>query len=149
MEDARADAAPIGVKGHYRRFHLAVRRPDNWFELVRFCIVGALGYAINLAVFALADRWLPYPVAFVIAFAVAATSNFIWNRWWTFRVTHGVPHHQYARFLTVSAIALGVDLVMLTILVEVFGVAALPAAAVAILFAMPISFLGNKVWSFR
>ena len=149
MDEARAEAAPIGAKAQYRRFNLAVRRPHNWFELIRFCVVGATGYVINLAVFFVADRWWRYQIAFAVAFAVAATSNFIWNRLWTFRVTHGVPHHQYARFLTVSAIALIVDLVILTTLVEVAQVPGLLAAAIAILIATPISFLGNKVWSFR
>jgi dolichol-phosphate mannosyltransferase len=148
MDDARAEATPSGVEAHYRRLHLAVRRPDNWFELIRFCVVGATGYAVNLAVFAIADRWWRYQIAFAIAFAVAATSNFVWNRLWTFRVTHGVPHHQYARFLTVSAVALVVDLLVLTLLVE-SGMGRLLAAAIAILIATPISFLGNKVWSFR
>lgn len=149
MDEARADTAPVGAKDHYRRLHLAVRRPDNWYELLRFCLVGGLGYVINLVVFVLADRKVPYPVAFVIAFIVAASSNFLWNRIWTFRVKHGVPHHQYARFLTVSAIALALDLLALTVLVEFAGVSETPAAAVSILLATPISFLGNKFWSFR
>ncbi len=80
---------------------------------------------------------------------MAATSNFVWNRLWTFRVTHGVPHHQYARFLTVSAVALVVDLLVLTMLVRVAWAGCWPAAAIAILMATPISFLGNKVWCFR
>ena len=92
---------------------------------------------------------MPYPIAFTVAFAVAATSNFVWNRLWTFRVHHGVPHHQYARFLTVCALALVIDLLVLTTLVEVAGMGPLPAAAIAILIATPVSFLGNKIWSFR
>lgn len=149
MDDAPAAPAPVGARAHYHRLHLAVRRPANWFELVRFCVVGASGYLVNLGVFVIADRPLPYPIAFAIAFAVAASSNFVLNRWWTFRVNHGVPHHQYARFLTVSGLALAIDLVVLTALVEGFGVGALPAAAAAILIATPVSFLGNKIWSFR
>jgi putative flippase GtrA len=149
MDDAHAEPAPAGVRGHARRVHLAVRRPDNWFELARFLIVGASGYVINLAVFYLADRSMPYPIAFTLAFVVAATSNFVWNRWWTFRVNHGVPHHQYMRFLTVSGLALAIDLAVLTTLVEGLGFSPLPAAAVAIVIATPVSFLGNKIWSFR
>ena len=34
------------------RLHAALRRPANWLQLLRFAIVGASGYAINLAVFA-------------------------------------------------------------------------------------------------
>ena len=48
-----------------------------------------------------------------------------------------------------SAVALIVDLVILTTLVEVAKVPGLLAAAIAILIATPISFLANKVWSFR
>jgi putative flippase GtrA len=149
MDDAHAERSPIGVRGHYRRLHVAIRRPDNWFELLRYCVVGATGYLVNLAVFYVADKPLPYPVAFTIAFVIAATSNFLLNRWWTFRIDHGVPHHQYARFLTVSAVALGIDLVALTVMVEGLGMAELPAAAIAIVLATPVSFLGNKIWSFR
>jgi putative flippase GtrA len=149
MDDAHAEPSPIGVRAQYRRLHVAVRRPHNWFELIRFCIVGASGYLINLLVFYVADKPLPYPVAFTIAFVVAATSNFVWNRWWTFRVSHGVPHHQYARFLTVSARARGRDRGARTVLIEGIGMAELPAAAIAIVLATPVSFLGNKIWSFR
>jgi putative flippase GtrA len=149
MDDAHAESPPVGVRDTYRRVHSAIRRPHNWFELIRFCIVGASGYVVNLAVFALTLKVLAYPVAFVLAFVVAASSNFVWNRWWTFRVHHGVPHHQYARFLSVSALALAIDLVVLAVLVEVAGLTKLPAAAIAILVATPVSFLGNKIWSFR
>ena len=56
-----------------------------------------------------------------LAFVCAATSNFVWNRLWTFRVSHGAPHHQYARFLAVSAPRSCLDLVVLRVLVEAGG----------------------------
>ena len=149
MKDARSDAVRVDLKGHARRFHLGARRPSNWLELVRFCVVGGSGYVINVGLFWLAYRDLPYMVAFAIAFAVAATNNFIWNRVWTFKIEHGVPHVQYARFLAVSLLALAIDLSALAVLVEVMGVHKPIAAAIAIVVATPISFLGNKLWSFR
>ncbi len=149
MEDARVEAAVAGVRGHARRMGVAARRPANWLELIRYCCVGGSGYLINLGVFLLADPSMPYTLAFTVAFGCAASSNFLWNRLWTFRVNHGRPHHQYARFLTVSVAALGLDLVVLRALVELADVAKPPAAAVAILVALPVSFLGNKLWTFR
>ena len=149
MKDARSDAVRVDLKGHARRFHIGARRPANWLELVRFCVVGGSGYVINVGLFWLAYRDLPYMVAFMIAFAVAATNNFIWNRVWTFKIEHGVPHVQYARFLAVSLLALAIDLSALALLVEVMGVHKPIAAAIAIVVATPISFLGNKLWSFR
>ena len=149
MKDARSDAVRVDLKGHARRFHIGIRRPSNWLELVRFCVVGGSGYIINVGIFWLAYRHLPYMVAFIISFTVAATSNFIWNRVWTFKIEHGEPHVQYARFLAVSLLALVIDLISLALLVEVFGVHKPVAAAIAIVVATPVSFLGNKLWSFR
>jgi putative flippase GtrA len=149
MEDARAEAASAVMRRHAQRFRLAAARPANWMELMRYCCVGASGYLINLGVFLLADPSMPYTLAFTVAFICAATSNFLWNRLWTFRVDHGRPHHQYARFLGVSVAALVLDLVVLRALVELAGVPKPPAAAIAILMALPVSFLGNKLWTFR
>jgi dolichol-phosphate mannosyltransferase len=146
---ARVAQVEVPPPGALARLDIAVRRPANWLELVRYCTVGAAGYLVNLLAFSAANRWLPYLLAFAVAFVVAATSNFVWNRIWTFRVRHGVPHHQYARFLSVSGCALAIDLVVLAGLVEVAGASELVAAAVAIVVATPISFLGNKLWSFR
>jgi putative flippase GtrA len=148
MDDTRVEP-PVGIRHHARRAGQAARRPANWLELVRYSCVGGSGYVINLGVFIAADRDMSYMLAFTLAFVCAATNNFLWNRWWTFRVRHGVPHHQFARFLTVSAVALGLDLVVLRLLVEAAGVPKPVAAATAILMALPVSFLGNKIWTFR
>ena len=149
MKDARSEAAEIGFKAHARRLHVGIRRPHNWLQLVRYCLVGASGYVVNLGVYSLLYTELSYRIAFTIAFVVAASSNFLWNRLWTFRVEHGRPHHQYARFLGVSAAALVLDLIVLRVLVEWAGAQKPVAAAIAILVALPVSFLGNKLWSFR
>jgi dolichol-phosphate mannosyltransferase len=149
MEDAPAEAASAVMRRHAQRFRLAAGRPSNWMELMRYCCVGGSGYLINLGVFVLADPSMPYTLAFTVAFICAATSNFLWNRLWTFRVEHGRPHHQYARFLGVSVAALLLDLVVLRALVELAGMPKPPAAAIAILMALPVSFLGNKLWTFK
>src|SRR4051794_41756809 len=57
-------------------------------QFVRFCAVGASGYAVNLAVYAaLLVAGLHYVAAAAIAFLVAAASNYLWNRTWTFRTS--------------------------------------------------------------
>ena len=117
-------------------------------EFLRYCVVGASGYLVNSALFWLLDRSLPYPVAFALAFVCAATSNFGLNRAWTFR-SRGRVSPQYARFLAVSLLALGVDLLVLGGLVELAGAPRLAAAAAAILAATPASFAGNRLWTFR
>ena len=110
---------PAGRGGGVRR---AVTSLGPTFS--RYCAVGGSGYVVNAAIFWVAARALPYPVAFALAFVVAATSNFCLNRRWTFAATrHRRASTQFGRFLTVSVAALVSDLAVLSLLVET---AALP-----------------------
>ncbi|HSI79384.1 MAG TPA: GtrA family protein [Solirubrobacterales bacterium] len=133
-----------------RRIGLGTRRPANWYQLFKFGLVGASGYVINLTVFALLTNALDahHVAAAVIAFCVAVSNNFIWNRTWTFRATDGHPGFQAARFLTVAVIALGLNVAVLELLVSAAGLRELPAQAIAVAVAMPVNFIGNKLWTF-
>jgi putative flippase GtrA len=132
------------------RVGLGLRRRANWYELVRFGLVGASGYAVNLAVFTFLVHGaaVNYRLAALGAFLVAVSNNFLWNRVWTFRVGYGHAGFQAARFLVVSVAALGLNLTVLELLVAAGGLAEVPAQAIAIACAMPVSFLGNKLWTF-
>jgi dolichol-phosphate mannosyltransferase len=117
-------------------------------QFVRFCAVGASGYAVNLAVYAaLLAAGLHYVAAATIAFLVAAASNYAWNRAWTFRASRAPLLGQGARALTVSALSLGANQLFLVVLVAA-GAGHLAAQAVAILLATPFSFAANKLWAF-
>lgn len=128
-----------------------LREPRHWYQLLRFCVVGASGYVVNLAVFYLFTESLEtdHRVAAVAAFLVAVTNNFVWNRRWTFDARGGHAGFQAARFLAVSVGAFAFSLAILELLVVGLDVAELPAQAVAIVSATPLSFLGNRLWSFR
>jgi dolichol-phosphate mannosyltransferase len=128
---------------------VALRRPANWVQLAKFCAVGASGYVVNLAVYAtLLALGLHYLLAAVCSFLVAVTNNYTWNRHWTFRRQRGHLVFQGVRFLVVSSVALGANLVFLSVLVAL-GVPKLPAQAVAIVLVTPWNFVANKLWSFR
>jgi len=127
-----------------------LRRPTHWLQLARFGAVGASGYAINLAVFAGAiSAGLHYIAAAAVAFVVALVNNFVWNRTWTFRGAHGSTHGQALRFVLVSIGAFLLSLAILDSLVRGAGVPKLGAEAIAVLAVTPLSFLANKLWSFR
>jgi putative flippase GtrA len=134
-----------------RRVRHGLRRPDNWFQLVRFSIVGGTGYVVNLAVYSLlvAAADFHYIPAAVLAFCVAVTNNFLLNRHWTFRATDGSAAFQAPRFLMVSVVALAFNLLVLELLVGVADIAEIPGQAAAVLAATPLNFVGNKLWSFR
>jgi putative flippase GtrA len=121
----------------------------NWQQLGKFCVVGAVGYLINLAVYdALLHKGLHYLVAATCSFLVAVTSNYTWNRLWTFRGQRGHVAYQGFRFLVVSTIALAANLVILHLLVDSFDVGKVLAQAIAIVLVTPWNFVGNKLWSF-
>jgi putative flippase GtrA len=122
----------------------------NWQQLGKFCVVGALGYLINLGVYDLLLRQgLHYLVAATCSFLVAVTSNYTWNRLWTFRELRGHFGVQGMRFFVVSLAALGANLLVLHVLIANGGLGKLPGQAVAIVLVTPLNFVGNKLWSFR
>ena len=127
----------------------ALARRANWLQLLKFCLVGASGYVVNLAVFATAlALGLHYLPAAVVSFVVAVTNNYWWNRHWTFRHQRGHLVYQGMKFLVVSAVALGANLVALVVLVAL-GLPKIPAQATAIVLVTPWNFVANKLWSFR
>jgi putative flippase GtrA len=147
--DATARAADRAW-GIARRIHLGTRRPSNWVQLFKFGVVGASGYVVNLVVFAALTQAFDvhHIPAAVGAFCVAVTNNFLWNRLWTFQATEGHAGFQAMRFLVISVAALGVNLIALELLVAEVGVSEIPAQAIAVAFAMPVNFIGNKLWTF-
>jgi putative flippase GtrA len=132
-----------------KRIGRGTLKPKNWVQLLQFGIVGASGYFVNLAVFALMVGvfGLHHIAAAVVAFGVAVMNNFWWNRHWTFDAKHGHAGFQAARFFTVSVLALVVNLIALELLVR-GGMQDIPAQAISIAIAMPFNFIGNKLWTF-
>lgn len=131
------------------RVSAALRRRRNWEQLVKFCAVGATGYAVNLWVFSFLVLVVEvhYIPAAACSFLVAVTNNYTWNRVWTFRAERGHVAYQGMRFLVVSTLALGANLVVLHVLVRA-GLNEVVAQAIAIVLVTPVNFVGNKLWSF-
>lgn len=151
-DDTLVADAPLDARIRRRsRVQAGLRRPANWFELVRFGTVGASGYVVNLAVFSVLVHAgsVAYPLAATVAFVVALANNFLWNRVWTFRARDGHAGFQAARFCVVSLSAFVFSLGVLFALVAGLGVPKVPAQALAIVAATPLNFVGNKLWSFR
>jgi putative flippase GtrA len=135
----------LGVRARH-----ALRRPANWIQLAKFCTVGLIGYGVNIGVYALLLNWanLHYLAAATCSTLVAIANNYALNRFWTFRDERGHFAYQGLRFLIVSLVALGTNLLVLRGLVGI-GFGKIVAQALAIVLVMPLNFLGNKLWSFR
>jgi dolichol-phosphate mannosyltransferase len=139
----------------HHRFHLRVRhgmrKPHNWVQLGKFLLVGLSGYVVNLAVFTFSLEVLDvhHIAAATIAFAVAVTNNFWWNRHWTFAARGGHAGFQAARFLAVSVTAFLIQVAFLELLITQADLRKVLAQAISLALATPVNFVGNKLWSFR
>jgi dolichol-phosphate mannosyltransferase len=137
------------------RLHLRVRhgmrKPHNWVQLGKFLLVGLSGYVVNLAVFTFSLKVLSvhHIAAATIAFAVAVTNNFWWNRHWTFAARGGHAGFQAARFMAVSVTAFVIQVAILELLVTSADLPKVLAQAISLVLATPVNFVGNKMWSFR
>jgi putative flippase GtrA len=144
-ETAVARAIPLVA-----RIRRGVRHPANWLQLARFSAVGATGYVVNLATFTLCLKLigLDYRLAAASAFLVAVTNNFFWNRRWTFGPSGRGRHAQALRFFAVSSIAFAFSVALLQVLVDPGGVPHVLAQALSVAAATPVTFAGNKLWTF-
>jgi len=123
-------------------------------QFIKFGVVGASGFVVNLVVFTVLQHFDPahsqaahYYALYSAGFLAGGVSNYYLNRVWTFRST-GHAMREGAKFLSVSAIALLVGL----------GVSALAApylghghklwflGTVAGIF---VNFFLNKYWTFK
>ena len=123
-------------------------------QFVKFGIVGASGFVVNLAVFTLLQRLDPrhseamhFYALDSIAFLTGGMSNYYLNRIWTFRSTRHAGH-EGAQFLTVSVIALAVGLLLSPLAAPYLGHGHKLwfLATIAGIF---VNFVLNKYWTFK
>lgn len=143
-------AASRPVRFGWRLRH-GLRQPRNWAQLVRFGVVGASGYAVNILIFALCLHALgiDYRLSAVIAWVVSVLNNFWLNRRWTFATRRARASAQIVRFFVVSALVFGLTYLILVALVGDLGVSKLTAQAIAIAAGTPVNFVAQKLWTFQ
>jgi putative flippase GtrA len=145
------DEVTVATVPLHLRVKDGIRHPGNWLQLGRYGVVGALGYVVNNAVFAFCVHVanIDFRVASVVAFLISVTHNFVWNRHWTFDAREGHAGFQAVRFFTVSVAAFLVTFGVLNLLVSAAHMPKVPANALAVIAGVPLSFLGQKLWSFK
>ncbi|MGH7709432.1 MAG: GtrA family protein [Vulcanimicrobiaceae bacterium] len=123
-------------------------------QFVKFGIVGASGFIVNLIVFTVLQHFTPldqretrYPSLFSIAFLAGGLSNYFLNRAWTFR-SSGDSVVQGVQFMIVSAVALIVGLIVSHFITPYLG-AGHRTWFVATLSGIVVNFFANKYWTFR
>ncbi|MFX0186814.1 MAG: GtrA family protein [Candidatus Hodarchaeota archaeon] len=119
---------------------------------IKFAFVGAIGTFVNLSIlYLLTDIFgILYLISETFAFVIALLNNYILNKVETFEedIQEKVMG-KGIKFAIICIIALLVNLTILFILVEYFGIFYLLAEIFAIFGAFLINFLGNRFWTFR
>jgi len=88
---------------------MILTNPRERSRFLRFALVGAMGAAVDFGVFNLL-AWsfhLQEVVSSILSFVAAVTSNFLWNRYWTYPDSRSKPlAHQISQFFFVNLIGL-------------------------------------------
>ncbi len=167
----RSSALPLTPDGLIRRFSLLFGPQAKEVErFIKFSIVGAIGAVVdfgtgNLLLHILRPTGFGITLVSAVAFTAAVTSNFIWNRYWTYpdsRSKRLAP--QLAQFFAVNVMGLGIRLVILNLTREPLGSLGMRllgpdndpvllgynlATALAIGIVMFWNFFVNRYWTYN
>ncbi len=79
-------------------------------KFARFVVVGASGMVVDYGFLIIFKELLSFPewLSLAIAFVLAATSNYILNRVWTFKSHNKQVGREYSNFLIISIVGLGI-----------------------------------------
>ena len=119
---------------------------------IKYYAVGASGVLVNLGIlYALTDLagyW--YLASQVIAISVSISSNFLFNRFWTFSGSIEDQRNSvmYLKFLIVSLIGMAIQLGITYVLVEGIVIYYMYAAGIGIVIAGGINYVVNRRWTF-
>ncbi len=123
-------------------------------QFVKFGIVGASGFLVNLIAFTLLQRVVPnhtggmqYTVIYSIAFLSGGVSNYFLNRVWTFR-SSGHAGKEGVQFMAVSVLALLVGLAVSALVAPALGHGH-KTWFIATCAGIVVNFFLNKYWTFR
>ncbi len=117
---------------------------------VKFVIVGAGGYVVNLGIFAaLHTTGLTYIVNSIISYFIANALMYIGNRYFTFRLGHTGFWSAYLRYMIVGAVVAGLNAGILAALVQGTGIDSRIGVAISLLLITPVAFVLFKRWTFK
>ena len=123
-------------------------------QLIKFGLVGILGTAEDWTIYLTFTRFISffashYLWAKIIGFIVGATSNYIFNRRWTFRSQEQRIWREYSQFVAVSIIGAGFNIGGMYLMVSRWHFYDLYALIIATALAMIWNFIANKFWTFK
>jgi putative flippase GtrA len=122
-----------------------------YHEMIRFGIVGISGMVIDFSLTWLLRekaKWNQY-AANSIGFTMAASNNFIWNKFWTFRNTSSAYLQQYSLFMLISLGGLLINNGVLWVCHRKLGIHFYISKAIAVGVVVVWNYILNKTVAFR
>lgn len=145
-----------------------ITNPKERKRFLKFAVVGVFGAVIDFGIMNLLTRWAQLSLVFAgtISFICAITSNFIWNRFWTYPESRSRPiMQQLVMFFVVNVagvliripILRFVELPMLSFInsmnydlpVETGFLAKNLTLALAVAIVMLWNFFVNRYWTYN
>jgi dolichol-phosphate mannosyltransferase len=121
-------------------------------QAAKYYAVGASGVLVNLGLLFYLTEYvgLWYFLSYTLAISASITSNFILNKFWTFRNSINSQRTivMYVKFASVSFLGMAIQLGSVYFLVESLSVYYMLAALISISIAGAINFIINRSWTF-
>jgi putative flippase GtrA len=116
----------------------------------RFLVVGAGGYVVNVATFAvLVGAGMRYVPASAVSYLVSNALMYLGNRYFTFRLGQDGFWAAYLRYILVGLVVIAMNAAVLTVFVEGLGLDETLAQALSLLVVTPPAYFLFKRWTFR
>ena len=120
-------------------------------KFLKFGAVGFSGVFVNFGVtwfFKEVCKLNKY-LSNILGFVFAATSNFLLNRWWTFQSTNPEVGTEYAKYLLIAVVGLGIDTLTVYLLNGKLKWNFYLSKVIAILVSSLWNFFANLMFTFR
>ena len=120
-------------------------------QFLKYIIIGLLGTGLDfLFLYCLVEYLrLYYVLAAFISVAIVIWISFTFNKYWTFANHEKKYLSQFSKYILSHAFAYGLNLIILIILVEIFGLWYILAKVFATAVSAICNFLLTKKWVFR
>ena len=123
----------------------------SFFQLIKFGMVGVMNTLVDFIVYQLLVYFgLHYAAAQCISYSCGLLNSYFFNSRWTFKETKKYTKQEFARFILVNLISLGISVLLLRLCYEVLGITSdLVAKLIVTALVMVINFIGNKLFVFK
>jgi dolichol-phosphate mannosyltransferase len=140
---------------YLRHVYSLMKRKGELLRFLKFCLVGGSGVLVNMGLLWLLTEFagFPYLVSAAVSIESSIISNFVLNNYFTFgdRRLAGarIFLERLLKFNVVSLFGLGINLGVLYLFTDVFGLYYLLSNLCGIAVAMLWNYLVNTLWTWR